>query len=449
MASGNSKKLIFSIIEQLQALKSSAVDGENVDVACQCIATAFGADVSSTDEFKANSFYPRELNEIFNAGVSTLGLQSYEDNSKLCQSNPKFAAFMQMLTNRHFFDGAEVGSLEYLKRHAKALAKFNEKMNNTSDDKAEKEKLAEQKKADGNAAIQKKEYENAARLYTEALELSKDGPNSHIYYSNRAAAYCHLGKHDEAISDCQSSIALVPDYVKAYSRLGLAYFFLEQYEDALDAYTKASELEPTNTSHKDSIRQTNQKIAEKKRVSANNSTPGGSGGAPDLSSLAGMLGGAGGGGGLGALLQNPAMMQMAQEMMKNPAMMQQAMSMLGGGRGAGAGGMPDLSALAGLMGGGANGGGGGGGGGGIPSFSGFAGDETSSASTPSPPAESKENELMQKLQRTSEFQSMQNDPAFQTISMMINAGNISGAMQEAQKNPAIMQKMMSAMQKCT
>lgn len=33
-------------------------------------------------------------------------------------------------------------------------------------------------------------------------------------------------------------------------------------------------------------------------------------------------------GGLGAMMQNPAMMQMAQSMMQNPAMMQQAQAMM-------------------------------------------------------------------------------------------------------------------------
>jgi hypothetical protein len=46
------------------------------------------------------------------------------------------------------------------------------------------------------------------------------------------------------------------------------------------------------------------------------------GGMPDLSALAGMMGGAGGGaGGLAGLMNNPAMQQMAAQMMQNPQMM--------------------------------------------------------------------------------------------------------------------------------
>ena len=42
---------------------------------------------------------------------------------------------------------------------------------------------------------------------------------------------------------------------------------------------------------------------------------------------------------LDALMQNPAIAQMAQKMMKNPALMQQALAMMGGG-----GGKPDPAA---------------------------------------------------------------------------------------------------------
>ncbi|KAF1792618.1 hypothetical protein GQ600_12501 [Phytophthora cactorum] len=54
---------------------------------------------------------------------------------------------------------------------------------------------------------------------------------------------------------------------------------------------------------------------------------GGAGGMPDLSNLASMLGG-GGGGGLADLMNNPQMMEMAQNMMQNPQMMQMAQNMM-------------------------------------------------------------------------------------------------------------------------
>lgn len=81
-----------------------------------------------------------------------------------------------------------------------------------------------QVKAKGNKLLMAKDYEGAEKCYTEALELSPTGPNSHVYLCNRAAALCYLGRTDDAVVDCQESIDLNPNYAKAYTRLGYAFF---------------------------------------------------------------------------------------------------------------------------------------------------------------------------------------------------------------------------------
>src|SRR5690606_23417715 len=76
----------------------------------------------------------------------------------------------------------------------------------------------------------------------------------------------------------------------------------------------AVELDPNNQQYKDSLKQAQDKLQQQRRAASAPSGAGAAGGQqqmPDLSALACMLGGgAGGAGGLGALLQNPAMMQM-------------------------------------------------------------------------------------------------------------------------------------------
>lgn len=86
------------------------------------------------------------------------------------------------------------------------------------------EKKAEEVKGEGNKLLLAKDYEMAEARYTEALELSPEGPNSHVYLCNRAAALCYLGRNDDAVVDCQEAIDLNPTYAKAYTRLGYAYF---------------------------------------------------------------------------------------------------------------------------------------------------------------------------------------------------------------------------------
>lgn len=139
--------------------------------------------------------------------------------------------------------------------------------------------------------------------------------------------------------------------MKAYSRLGLAYFFMKKYSESVQAYERAVELEPDNKASAESLHQAKEKLRKQQRNAAPADSP--SGGMPDMSSLMGnpafknAMDKVGGQPGLANLMNNPQMMQMAQQMMKDPAMMQQAMSMLGGG----GGGAPDMSALASMMGG--------------------------------------------------------------------------------------------------
>lgn len=69
----------------------------------------------------------------------------------------------------------------------------------------------------GNDRLANKKFQEAIASYSQAIALH--GTNA-IYYSNRAAAYSHIGQHHKAIEDCKQAIAIDPHYVKAYSRLG-------------------------------------------------------------------------------------------------------------------------------------------------------------------------------------------------------------------------------------
>jgi small glutamine-rich tetratricopeptide repeat-containing protein alpha len=189
--------------------------------------------------------------------VESLGAQTCDQGQQDMASNSKFKAFLTTVTDRGYFKGCEPGSIEYIKREAKVIAKFRAKYSpadpttkgaaaapTSAGDSEAKAKAAEEKKAAGNTAIGAKNYEEAVGLYSEAISLCPRGPNSHIYYCNRAAAYCHQNNYQLAASDCEAALALNPSYVKAYSRLGLARFFLGQYEAAVNAYQRANDLEP-------------------------------------------------------------------------------------------------------------------------------------------------------------------------------------------------------------
>jgi tetratricopeptide (TPR) repeat protein len=123
------------------------------------------------------------------------------------------------------------------------------------------ERKAEQLKSRGNAHMQKKEYTAALDCYTQALKVSPSGPQSHVYFSNRAAALLSMKKFDQAILDSERALALLPTYGKAHARLGLAHFLLGDYRHAMEAYTVALKYEPDNKSSQAYLEKAARKLA--------------------------------------------------------------------------------------------------------------------------------------------------------------------------------------------
>jgi tetratricopeptide (TPR) repeat protein len=128
---------------------------------------------------------------------------------------------------------------------------------------------AERSKSLGNTHMQKKEYELAAQAYTKALQLSPSGPNSHVYFSNRAAALLSMKKFREAILDSERSLKLKPNYGKAHARLGLAHFLLGDYRQAMEAYSVALKYEPDNNSSKSYLEKAAKRLAQEETETMN------------------------------------------------------------------------------------------------------------------------------------------------------------------------------------
>jgi tetratricopeptide (TPR) repeat protein len=101
---------------------------------------------------------------------------------------------------------------------------------------------AEEVNAKGKELMQKKQYSQALQFFTAALELSDDGPNSHIYYSNRGAAYVHLGQYSDAAEDCLASIELNDSYEDAYTNYGLCLFHMGDIQGSVYAQKKSFDL---------------------------------------------------------------------------------------------------------------------------------------------------------------------------------------------------------------
>lgn len=225
-------------------------------------------------------------------------------------------------------------------------------------------KEAEALKSKGNAAMAQKDYPKAIDLYTQALSLH---PGNAIFLSNRAAAHSAAKDHESARADAEAAVAIDPKYTKAWSRLGLARYALDDAKGSMEAYQKGIEYEGNGGSEamKKGYETAKRRVEEESEAEV---TPRGAGagaaaggGAPNLNDLASMFGGGGGQGGggggmpdLSSIMSNPMFASMAQNLMSNPDLMQNLMSnprlrdmanSFGGGGGGGGGGMPDMSAL--------------------------------------------------------------------------------------------------------
>ncbi|XP_049587228.1 small glutamine-rich tetratricopeptide repeat-containing protein alpha isoform X2 [Syngnathus scovelli] len=162
----DSKRLAFSIIrylhEQLQSGNLSSGAQESLEVAVQCLETAF--EVSADDR---SLDVPLALPEIF--ASATLQTSSWENNND-----------------------ATVGEGQ----------------------RGEAERL----KADGNDQMKVDNYAAAVEFYSKAIALN---PHSAVYYCNRLAL-ASLNKHSEAITFYKKALELDPDNDTYKSNLKIA-----------------------------------------------------------------------------------------------------------------------------------------------------------------------------------------------------------------------------------
>lgn len=150
----------------------------------------------------------------------------------------------------------------------------------------EKKKKAEAKKNEGNAAYKGKKFDEALKLYQEAIDLD---PQDLIYYTNKAAVFFELKQYDKCISECDLAISLSSqggqyDYVKlskALARKANAVLQLGDHDQAIELYNRAL-LENSDPQVKDALKRAqkmkkedeekkylNPEIAEQHRIKGN------------------------------------------------------------------------------------------------------------------------------------------------------------------------------------
>ncbi|PRP79978.1 glycoside hydrolase family 55 protein [Planoprotostelium fungivorum] len=365
----STEQVLYNVLDYLQFLKSSGLNEDSVeslDVATQCLSSAFSIDLSDaaararlslgpSQNFPSLLAFGASSKEKLAEALEALKKKQTELQTKIGDSSDietKFTHYLQAIKTKGFFSGVTPGTPEYETRFLRAREKFIEKQfsktpsnpaaaptaaptvvptpsTETTKEKPVDVEAAEKFKGEGNNFLHQKNYAKAIESYTKAIELNSKNA---IYYSNRAAAYSQSGDHNSALKDALEATTLDPNYSKAWGRLGLANFSLGKYSEAMSNYRRALELEPNSESFKASLDAAQKKVIESAPATTG---PTGAGGMPDLSSMmndpdmmnrmSSMLGGAGG---MESIFSNPMFQNMAQQVMSNPQMMNMANSLM-------------------------------------------------------------------------------------------------------------------------
>uniref|UniRef100_A0A8C1BXI8 Serine/threonine-protein phosphatase n=1 Tax=Cyprinus carpio carpio TaxID=630221 RepID=A0A8C1BXI8_CYPCA len=105
-----------------------------------------------------------------------------------------------------------------------------------------------------------KDYENAIKYYTEALELN---PSNAIYYSNRSLAYLRTECYGYALGDATRALELDKNYIKGYYRRATSNMALGKFKAALKDYETVVRVRPNDKDAKMKYQECNKIVKQK------------------------------------------------------------------------------------------------------------------------------------------------------------------------------------------
>lgn len=121
--------------------------------------------------------------------------------------------------------------------------------------------LAENLRKKGNDAFAQQNYQEAIKLYTQAIEIE---PNDEKLFSNRSGAYTASLNYIEAECDAYAVIRLNPKWVKGFTRLGNALVGEKRWDDAIFALKIACSMDPNDTRIPEDIKNCEMNLPEHK-----------------------------------------------------------------------------------------------------------------------------------------------------------------------------------------
>lgn len=112
-------------------------------------------------------------------------------------------------------------------------------------------------KTRGNDAFTKGDFSRAVSEFSEAI--AHDSTDA-VFYSNRSGAYASLKQFDKALEDANKCVEINPNFVKGYSRKGVALFGLNRLNEAKQVYEAGLKLDPNAAALKEGLAEIETKL---------------------------------------------------------------------------------------------------------------------------------------------------------------------------------------------
>lgn len=107
----------------------------------------------------------------------------------------------------------------------------------------EKEDSFEERLEEANLLLRYKEYEEACKIYRELL---KESPTSAELHNNYGLALFYLDRFNEALDEFKKAIEIDNSFALPYSNIGLIYLNKKDYNRAEEFFLKALKIDPEN-----------------------------------------------------------------------------------------------------------------------------------------------------------------------------------------------------------
>jgi len=175
-----------------------------------------------------------QADELFNEGNSLLRA------GNLAEAVNKYSEALEIVEDHRYYYQKAVALLR-MQRFDDAVTAFNDALDHGTDMETVRQGLSGAYMGKGEELFSAGNYSGAIEHYKEAVEINPD-PR---FYNRIAIAKRRNNQNQEAVENFQRAIELNPQYAVAYAGLGGAYVSLQQFDNAIDAYSNALQIDPT------------------------------------------------------------------------------------------------------------------------------------------------------------------------------------------------------------